>query len=72
MSITQKVISLKTQIGRADLLFNLVDDKWVCNLEAEFMDDLQTFLSGELPRERVRWVDLPTLGIDDGTDLPTC
>jgi hypothetical protein len=55
--------------GEARLAFTKVDGIWVCTMPDETMTDLQAFLSGKEFTERVRWVDIPNLGGDDGSSL---
>jgi hypothetical protein len=69
MAVEQKIISFKTTVGEVRLMFTLVDDEWCCHLEPDFMSDLEAVLSGRVPQERVKWVDVPNLGIGNGTNL---
>jgi hypothetical protein len=55
--------------GEARLPFTKVDGLWVCSMPDETMTDLQVYLSGEPFKERVRWVDIPNLGDNDGSGL---
>jgi len=64
-----KIIAFKTDIGEIRLMFTLVDDEWCCHLDPEFMTDLEAVLSGRVPQERVKWVDVPNLGMDNGTSF---
>ena len=65
----QKIVSFPISLGTVRLMFTRVDGEWQCHLTDEFMSDLETALNGKVPQERVRWVDVPMLGSDDGSSL---
>lgn len=58
----QKIVAFPITIGEVRLMFTKDGDDWVCKLQDEFMKDLETALSGKMPQERVKWVDVPNLG----------
>lgn len=60
----RKIVAFAFNGAEARLAFTKVNDVWVCQLSDDLMLDLQTFLSGEFPKERVKWVELPNLGED--------
>lgn len=66
----KKIVSFPIQIGEVRLQFTKVKDAWICKLDNEFMQDLETALSGKMPNERVKWVDIPDIGVIDGTSFP--
>ena len=65
----RKIVSFPIEIGEVRLMFTKVDGVWTCRLADEFMQDLQDAVEGKMPTERVKWVDVPDLGLDNGTNL---
>jgi hypothetical protein len=65
----KKIVSFPITIGEVRLMFTKVGDDWVCKLADEFMQDLEDAVSGKMPKERVKWVELPDVGLSNGPDL---
>ena len=58
----QKIVAFPISLGTVRLMFTKVDGEWCCHLADDFMQDLEDAIEGKMPRERVRWVDVPNLG----------
>ena len=64
--MTQKFVVVPFEGGYAKLLFKQDGDDWVCTMSDELMSDLQSFLNGEEPRERVNpYLDLGVIDINN-------
>lgn len=57
--MNQKAVIIPFEGGYAKLLFNMIDGQWVCKMSDDLMGDLQAYLNGEEPKERVQpYIDL--------------
>ena len=65
----QKIVSFPISLGTVRLMFTKVDNVWTCNIADDFMHDLESALDGKIPQERVKWVELPVIKVDHGSDL---
>jgi hypothetical protein len=59
----RKVIAFPISIGTVRLTFTKDDDgDWACHLPDDFIRDLEDAVAGRVPKERVRWIDIPNFG----------
>ena len=57
--MNQKIVVVPFEGGYAKLLFKQEGTDWTCVMSDDLMHDLQSYLNGEEPLERVRpYVDL--------------
>lgn len=61
----QKIVAFPISLGTVRLMFTKVDGEWQCHLPDDFMRDLEDAIEGRIPRERVKWVDIPNFGADN-------
>jgi len=68
-----KILTFPIKLGKVKLSFTKINNEWVCYLNDEFMADLENALDNKIPDRlnpnKVRWVDIPDLGPDSGTNL---
>jgi hypothetical protein len=48
--------------GHANLLFIKDGDDWICKMSDSFMQDLQSLMNGQEPKQPVKWIDIGDLG----------
>jgi hypothetical protein len=54
------VVPIDDSGSHAKLLFNKINDKWVCSMDDSFMNELQDFLNGVDPNTQIKpWGKLP-------------
>lgn len=58
----KKAVIVPFDGGEAHLVFTKLEDHWICRMDDEMMQTLQTCLNGQEPKELVKWVDIPNLG----------